>query len=55
MLAALGTDASHLKPVRALKDGDVTVVSPIEDTSAAKAGLLANDLITRLDAEESAD
>jgi carboxyl-terminal processing protease len=52
MLAALGTDASHLKPVRALEDGDVTVVSPIEDTSAAKAGLLANDLITRLDAEE---
>ena len=66
MLAALDPRASYLKPVRAqrlvqlgdlglevtMEDGDVKVVSPIEDTSAAKGGLLANDLITRVDGEE---
>jgi carboxyl-terminal processing protease len=32
--------------------GVVKVVSPIDDTPAAKAGLLANDLITHLDGEQ---
>ena len=31
------------------EDGLVKVMNPIEDTPAAKAGLLAGDLITRLD------
>ena len=66
MLAALDPHASYMKPVRAqrlvqlgdlglevtMEDGDVKVVSPIEDTSAAKGGLLANDLITHVDGEE---
>ncbi len=32
--------------------GVIKVVTPIDDTPAAKAGLLANDLITRLDGEQ---
>lgn len=32
-----------------MEDGYVKVVSPIEDSPAAKAGILAGDLITRLD------
>jgi carboxyl-terminal processing protease len=32
--------------------GVVKVVSPIDDTPAAKAGLMANDLITHLDGEQ---
>ena len=66
MLAALDPRASYLKPERTqrlvqlsdlglevtMEDRDVKVVSPIEDTSAAKGGLLANDLITRVDGEE---
>ncbi|MEZ5775314.1 MAG: S41 family peptidase [Hyphomicrobiaceae bacterium] len=35
-----------------MENGVVKVVSPIEDTPAAKAGLLANDLITELDGEQ---
>ncbi|MGP9822468.1 S41 family peptidase [Salinarimonas sp. NSM] len=35
-----------------MEDGLVKVVSPIEDTPAAKAGVLANDLITHIDGEE---
>jgi carboxyl-terminal processing protease len=34
--------------------GALKVVSPIDDTPAAKAGLLANDLITHLDGEQLA-
>ncbi|HFC05485.1 MAG TPA: S41 family peptidase [Rhizobiales bacterium] len=34
-----------------MSDGVIKVVTPIDDTPAAKAGLLANDLITRLDGE----
>jgi len=32
-----------------MENGAVKVVSPIDDTPAAKAGLMANDLITKLD------
>ena len=66
MLAALDPRASYLKPERTqrlvqlsdlglevtMQDRDVKVVSPIEDTSAAKGGLLANDLITHVDGKE---
>src|SRR6476620_11810206 len=34
-----------------MEDGVVKVVSPIDDTPAAKAGVLAGDLITALDGE----
>ena len=32
-----------------MKDGLIKVVSPIDDTPAAKAGIMANDIITHLD------
>ena len=32
-----------------MEDGLVKVVAPIDDTPAAKAGLMANDIITKLD------
>jgi len=35
-----------------MENGVVKVVSPIDGTPAAKAGLLANDLITHLDGEQ---
>ncbi|MGE4244576.1 MAG: S41 family peptidase [Parvibaculaceae bacterium] len=35
-----------------MENGVVKVVSPIDDTPAARAGLLANDLITHLDGEQ---
>jgi carboxyl-terminal processing protease len=35
-----------------MEDGLVKVVAPIDDTPAAKAGVMANDLITKLDAEQ---
>src|SRR3954471_18234173 len=35
-----------------MENGVVKVVSPIDDTPAAHAGLLANDLITHLDGEQ---
>jgi len=35
-----------------MENGVIKVVSPIDDTPAAKAGLLANDLITHLDNEQ---
>jgi carboxyl-terminal processing protease len=35
-----------------MENGVVKVVSPIDDTPAAKAGVLANDLITHLDGEQ---
>jgi carboxyl-terminal processing protease len=35
-----------------MEDGLVKVVSPIDDTPAARAGILANDLITHLDGED---
>ena len=35
-----------------MENGVVKVVSPIDDTPAAKAGLLANDLITHIDGEQ---
>jgi carboxyl-terminal processing protease len=35
-----------------MENGVVKVVSPIEDTPAAKAGILANDLVTHLDGEQ---
>jgi carboxyl-terminal processing protease len=35
-----------------MEQGFVKVVSPIDDTPAAKAGLLTNDLITHLDGEQ---
>ncbi len=35
-----------------MENGIVKVVSPIDDTPAAKAGLLSNDLITHLDNEQ---
>src|SRR5271165_4719537 len=34
-----------------MEDGLIKVVSPIDDTPAAKAGILANDIITHLDEE----
>jgi carboxyl-terminal processing protease len=34
-----------------MEDGQVKVVAPIDDTPAAKAGILANDIITNLDGE----
>ena len=34
-----------------MENGIIKVVSPIDDTPAAKAGLMANDLITHLDNE----
>jgi carboxyl-terminal processing protease len=34
-----------------MEDGLVKVVAPIDDTPAAKAGIMANDLITQLDEE----
>ena len=34
-----------------MEDGVVKVVSPIDDTPAAKAGIMAGDLITQLDGE----
>jgi carboxyl-terminal processing protease len=37
-----------------MENGVVKVVSPIDDSPAAKAGLLANDLITHIDSEEIA-
>jgi carboxyl-terminal processing protease len=35
-----------------MQDGLIKVVTPIDDTPAAKAGILANDLITKLDDEQ---
>ncbi len=35
-----------------MENGIVKVVSPIDDTPAAKAGLMANDLITHLDGDQ---
>src|SRR5947208_957222 len=35
-----------------LEDGIVKVVSPIDDTPAAKAGILSGDMITALDGEQ---
>src|SRR5579875_730955 len=35
-----------------MEDGLIKVVAPIDDTPAAKAGILANDLITKLDDEQ---
>ena len=35
-----------------MEDGLVKVVAPIDDTPAAKAGILANDLITKLDDDQ---
>ena len=35
-----------------MEDGLVKVVTPIDDTPAAQAGVLANDLITHIDGEE---
>ncbi|MFO1089079.1 MAG: S41 family peptidase [Hyphomicrobiales bacterium] len=35
-----------------MENGVVKVVSPIDDTPAAKAGVMANDLITHLDGEQ---
>jgi carboxyl-terminal processing protease len=66
MLAALDPRSSYLSPMReqargqfgdlgievTMENGIVKVVSPIEETSAAKAGLQANDLITHLDGEQ---
>jgi len=37
-----------------MEDGLIKVVAPIDDTPAAKAGVMANDIITRLKAHESA-
>ena len=35
-----------------MEDGLIKVVSPIDDTPAAKAGMMANDIITKLDGEQ---
>jgi carboxyl-terminal processing protease len=35
-----------------MQDGLIKVVAPIDDTPAAKAGVLANDIITKLDGEQ---
>src|SRR5690349_11360528 len=35
-----------------MEDGLVKVVTPIDDTPAAKAGVMANDVITQLDGEQ---
>src|ERR1700742_1465315 len=35
-----------------MEDGLIKVVSPIDDTPAAKAGVMANDIITKLDEEQ---
>src|ERR687884_205189 len=35
-----------------MEDGLIKVVSPIDDTPAAKAGILANDIITHIDDEQ---
>src|SRR6186713_1416947 len=35
-----------------MEDGMVKVVAPIDDTPAAKAGVMANDVITQLDGEQ---
>ena len=35
-----------------MEDGLIKVVSPIDDTPASKAGLLANDIITQIDDEQ---
>jgi carboxyl-terminal processing protease len=35
-----------------MEDGMVKVVAPIDDTPAAKAGVMANDIITQLDGEQ---
>jgi carboxyl-terminal processing protease len=35
-----------------MEDGLIKVVTPIDDTPAAKAGVLANDLITKLDEDQ---
>ncbi len=35
-----------------MENGVIKVVSPIDDTPASKAGLMANDLITQLDGEQ---
>ncbi len=35
-----------------MEDGLIKVVSPIDDTPASKAGILANDIITQLDDEQ---
>jgi carboxyl-terminal processing protease len=35
-----------------MQDGLIKVVAPIDDTPAAKAGILANDLITKLDGDQ---
>jgi carboxyl-terminal processing protease len=35
-----------------MEDGLIKVVAPIDDTPAAKAGIMANDIITKLDEEQ---
>ena len=34
-----------------MEDGLIKVVTPIDDTPAARAGILANDVITQIDGE----
>ena len=67
MLAALDPRSSYLSPIReqargqfgdlgievTMGNGVIKVVSPIDDTPAAKAGLQANDLITHIDNEQT--
>ena len=35
-----------------MDDGVLKVIAPLDDSPAARAGILANDIITRLDGEE---
>ena len=35
-----------------MENGLIKVVSPIDETPAAKAGILANDIITKIDDEQ---
>jgi carboxyl-terminal processing protease len=60
MLSGLDPHSSYMdaKSFRGLgievtmEDGLIKVVSPIDDTPASKAGILANDIITQLDDEQ---
>src|SRR5690348_17809286 len=38
-----------------MEDGLIKVVSPIDDTPASKAGVMANDIITKLDDDQVQD
>ena len=41
--------------VISIRDGQLTIISPIDDTPAARAGLLSGDIISQIEGEPTVD